>query len=178
MAKKESTTTSNQEAKTQKLTSLSNKECYNRYCTLQEELYRKGIAWLSQFVNKKDGIHPKDFAKTIGTRADRMNNILNGTYGVTQEMYRRIAIGIALYWSEIVKLRLARFEDYKPGTTERDKQEIKEKRIQDLKEELFSYFGIDARTVLEMLNQKEELVGIIKYYKEKYLHRFDKKAKD
>lgn len=167
--------TANLEAKPKDLTPDISKASYRKFCSLRSDYYRKGVVWLGQFVKKRDAIKPSVFACTAGIGEERFSSILNGKSRVTPEMYVRIAIGIGLFWNEIVALRLGRFHDRTNCLSEKSKQEIKQKRINDLKDEYISHFGNEARVVLDMLDHKENLLPIANYYKEKYLHRFDKK---
>lgn len=168
--------TIHQEALPQKQTLDGLNESYKTFTALRANHYRKGIEWLSQFVKKDDAIKPKFFASMANIRPDHFSQILNGKCSITQEMYTRIAIGIGLKWDEIVKFRLAKFTDKKERCLSKQAMEdVKQKRINDLKDEFIHHFGIDARTFLDMLDKEENLVHLSMYYNEKYTRRFKKK---
>ena len=171
--------TTNHEAKPKNLTPDSSNVSFKRFCALRSEYYRKGMDWLSQFVKKRDGIKPQLFACAAGIGKKHFSQMLNGRSEISEVMYTRIAIGIGTFWDEIVHLRLAKYHD--PPTSclsEKSLEEIRQKRINDLKDEYISYFGNDARAILDMLSQKEDLQLLAIHFKEKYLRRFKPKSED
>ena len=170
---KTSHTTPRHEAKLKNLTPESCRKSLKKFRSIRGKYFADGIKWLHQFVKKRDGIHPKNFAKTARINEDHFCQILNGKANITKEMFTRIAIGIGLLWDEIVELRLARFHECQMGClSEKNMEKVRRKRTDDLKKEFISYFGNDARAVLDMLDSKDDLLAIANYYQGKYPQQF------
>lgn len=126
------------------------------------------LDFLQQFVhNNERGIHPKEFSQKAHLGRNLFYGVVkNRTRSLTNPCKLRIAIGLAIFWENIVTnhiiLKIPRFEK---SMDQKNYDEKVRKKEEQLKQDCIKHFGKDMQLAFGLKEQGKDLDKIARYLK-------------